>query len=328
MKKHTPGPWLVEEGTTIIWSNNCYDAGTNNVGCIVARAAHPVSPKASRPTADERVANAYLIAAAPDLKAELERLHEIVADAVARGMIESCPEVCAALHCSASAINKSGGYSDDQNHSPAPPPEPAKAKDCRYGRMAMECAWPDCHCNNGEDDSAAESPLAKIAREMREGTARFPMADGSFTGAKIPEPAKADDWGELSVRIAEAVLLDLGIGFEPSHDPGADRRRDRLCALIDPMLTTPPTAPAAARSAAEEWEPTHRHVKRGSFYRVIGEADAQVNEDGMTVGGKGARVLCDGDALIIYEGANGKMWARFPDEFNDGRFVALPGEEA
>ena len=74
MSKHTPGPWRVEIGTTVIWTDNAYDPGTNNVGCIVARAAQPYSWKGSRPTADEQIANAHLIAAAPDMLAALKRL--------------------------------------------------------------------------------------------------------------------------------------------------------------------------------------------------------------------------------------------------------------
>lgn len=80
--------------------------------------------------------------------------------------------------------------------------------------------------------------------------------------------AEAEDFGALSVRIVETVLLNLGIGFDASREPGADRRRDRLCRLIDPLL------PLADKGEAEGWRPTHQHVKRGSTYRVIGEAEA------------------------------------------------------
>ena len=72
--KHTPGPWRVEAGTTVIWSDNAYDAGANNVGCIVARAAQPQTWKACRPTADEQVHNACLIAAAPEMLGALKGL--------------------------------------------------------------------------------------------------------------------------------------------------------------------------------------------------------------------------------------------------------------
>lgn len=72
--KWTSGPWRVEEGTTVIWSDNAYDPGTNCVGCIVARAAQPPSWRGSRPTEDEQEANAHLIASAPDLYEALKAL--------------------------------------------------------------------------------------------------------------------------------------------------------------------------------------------------------------------------------------------------------------
>jgi len=63
----------------------------------------------------------------------------------------------------------------------------------------------------------------------------------------------------------------------------------------------------------------YRHVKRGTVYTVIGEAELQV-------------AVCnpvEGDLLTIYRGDDGKLWARFRDEFLDGRFepVAHPAPE-
>jgi hypothetical protein len=84
MRKFTPGRWKVEEGTTVIWSTNCFDPGTNSVGCIVARGAQPVTWKASRPTADEQDANCRLIAAAPCMYAELETAAGVLEDIAAR----------------------------------------------------------------------------------------------------------------------------------------------------------------------------------------------------------------------------------------------------
>lgn len=70
-----------------------------------------------------------------------------------------------------------------------------------------------------------------------------------------------------------------------------------------------------AACAAEAWNPTHRHVKRGSTYRVVGEARVQVAHD--------FRSLREDDRLTVYQGEDGQLWARFTDEFNDGRFVAI-----
>lgn len=63
------------------------------------------------------------------------------------------------------------------------------------------------------------------------------------------------------------------------------------------------------------------HVKRGTTYDVIGEAEMQIAKPtGYTDRDKGYRFIMEGDNLTIYKGEDGKLWARFPDEFNDGRF--------
>lgn len=60
-----------------------------------------------------------------------------------------------------------------------------------------------------------------------------------------------------------------------------------------------------------DWNPTHRHVKRGTSYEVIGEAELQqASRFGPT----------EGDRLTIYRGEDGKLWARASSEFEDGRF--------
>lgn len=67
MTGYTPGPWVNEEETKIIWSKNMYDSAINAVGCIVARVAGPPNFKAYRPTVAEQYANAQLISAAPEM---------------------------------------------------------------------------------------------------------------------------------------------------------------------------------------------------------------------------------------------------------------------
>ena len=86
------------------------------------------------------------------------------------------------------------------------------------------------------------------------------------------------------------------------------------------------------REAAEGWRPTHRHKKRGSTYRVIGEAEAQVSAGGWKfptkTGVQYVRPIQDGDHITVYQGQGGELWARFSDEFNDGRFEVLPAPPA
>lgn len=57
-----------------------------------------------------------------------------------------------------------------------------------------------------------------------------------------------------------------------------------------------------------EWKATHRHLKSGGEYRVIGN-------------GRHSETL---DPLTVYQGRDGTIWARPRVMFEDGRFEALP----
>ena len=81
----TPGPWRVEEGTTLVWGAcNPDDQTTYGMGFPVAEAVwRRAWSKQDRPDEAEQVANAYLIAAAPRLykalesaRLQIEYLHE------------------------------------------------------------------------------------------------------------------------------------------------------------------------------------------------------------------------------------------------------------
>jgi len=58
---------------------------------------------------------------------------------------------------------------------------------------------------------------------------------------------------------------------------------------------------------------THRHKKRGSSYKVVGEARLQFS----------VTIPQDGDMLVLYQGEDGVFSVRHPTEFNDGRFEKL-----
>jgi hypothetical protein len=81
---------------------------------------------------------------------------------------------------------------------------------------------------------------------------------------------------------------------------------------------TPKSALAQIRAAlspapAGGWRPTHRHKKRGSTYRVVGEGRIQCD-----------MALKDMAYVTIYQGEKGDLWARPTLEFEDGRFEPLP----
>lgn len=102
-------------------------------------------------------------------------------------------------------------------------------------------------------------------------------------------------------------------------------------------------ATTAALSGARRF----KHLKRGSIYRMIGEATIQASKgslsdgdlvvvyqgesDGSTYRMIGAAIiqasngsLSDGDPVVVYQGeSDGAIWARAVAEFFDGRFEEL-----
>lgn len=67
-----------------------------------------------------------------------------------------------------------------------------------------------------------------------------------------------------------------------------------------------------ALRADQKWEPTHRHLKRGSSYQVIGSAVLQTAEP-----------IHDAHAMTVYVSENGALWVRPTTEFNDDRFEQI-----
>ncbi|KTS02522.1 hypothetical protein SB2_25580 [Methylobacterium radiotolerans] len=63
-----------------------------------------------------------------------------------------------------------------------------------------------------------------------------------------------------------------------------------------------------------------RHLKRGTEYEVLGEAELQIASVDML--NRPLR-LSEGARLTVYRGSDGKLWARETDEFRDGRFKTI-----
>jgi len=66
---HTPGPWRIEQDTTLIWGAcDPSDNSTRGMGYPIAECrTTPISNWANGPNCDEAEATARLISAAPDL---------------------------------------------------------------------------------------------------------------------------------------------------------------------------------------------------------------------------------------------------------------------
>lgn len=107
---------------------------------------------------------------------------------------------------------------------------------------------------------------------------------------------------EVIKRVEEAVL-DLEIVSRNGAFLGGTCRSARLAADLRRLL----------KEVGGGWRPTHRHVKRGTEYEVLGTACVQT-----------ASPLTDEEVVIVYQDAEGVTWIRRPSEFNDSRFEAIP----
>lgn len=98
---------------------------------------------------------------------------------------------------------------------------------------------------------------------------------------------------------------------EPAKPPSPQEPRYSAVTTAHKIATEKMTTLRGALSPrpAKEGERV-RHVKRGSTYRVIGEAEVQC-----------AVMVEEGDRLTVYRcDTDGKLWARPTAEFRDGRF--------
>lgn len=87
----------------------------------------------------------------------------------------------------------------------------------------------------------------------------------------------------------------------------------------------------AFRNARQRCEPvakaTHRHVKTGGEYTLLGIGRMQAKQHWVELGMQGDGDPLDMREVAIYRGADSKLWVRPREEFEDGRFVALTSSE-
>ena len=136
----------------------------------------------------------------------------------------------------------------------------------------------------------------------------------------------------VSGRGAGARVEDTGRGVEAAPDQGLQSAaaivgtvigdadvslRDRrfLTVPVGPRLPEGTSMPASS-SHQEIQGTTVRHRKRGTTYKIIAKATLQTTMP-----------IADEAAVVIYQGEDGRLWARPVDEFFDGRFeaIASPG---
>lgn len=85
-----------------------------------------------------------------------------------------------------------------------------------------------------------------------------------------------------------------------------------LADAIAALSLSPP--PPAEPKADGGWQPTHRHMTRGSLVKVLFEANGQFVLHNPT------DPVYDDKPFIVYEHEDGSRWVRPMDEFYDGRF--------
>lgn len=89
-------------------------------------------------------------------------------------------------------------------------------------------------------------------------------------------------------------------------------------------IATAIRAISAEPAPGEQRQTTHRHVKRGTEYQLIGIGKVQA-EDWYTSKNENTRTI-DMREVVIYRSVDdGSLWVRPREEFDDGRFITLPG---
>lgn len=145
---------------------------------------------------------------------------------------------------------------------------------------------------------------------------------GDFVGANALEQAKAAAQEDFERRVRECIVTK-------PVDVAAVRELRKIWYIRD--LTTDDFDKAEAMLSAlsaepapgEQWQPTHRHVKRGTEYQLIGTGKMQA-ENWATYSDENGYENADMQEVAIYRGDDSKLWVRPIAEFNDGRFVDLP----
>ncbi|CAN7303307.1 hypothetical protein LJR164_001581 [Phenylobacterium sp. LjRoot164] len=106
-----------------------------------------------------------------------------------------------------------------------------------------------------------------------------------------------------------ARIIDPWAMDRAECDPETEAAREEALTKADAILALFSSSPTV-----EGWRPTHRHVKRGTTYKIIAEGLFQTAE----------QAIWDETPLTIYCGEDGSYWARPTTEFRDGRFEPLP----
>lgn len=120
-----------------------------------------------------------------------------------------------------------------------------------------------------------------------------------------PDKPKAVEAREMVARIIDPALAS-------QHDSGHLNAwgHENWAAVL---MKADQIIAALSAAGGREWRPTHRHVKRGTVYKLVSSAVLQTEKP-----------VGDNKFLALYQGEDGLYWVRPADEFTDGRFEELP----
>jgi len=152
--------------------------------------------------------------------------------------------------------------------------------------------------------------------------------------ASSPEPAR--DRAERRVAELQAAGLHTLSDIERAQSSGERAGKPKTIGVIAHIdhsehALTAAIAALSRPQADDGWRPTHRHVKRGSEYMLLGIGKMQTQgwlQELVLNGHVEARTSVDMREVAIYRGSDGSLWARPIEDFNDGRFEALPSAPA
>lgn len=158
------------------------------------------------------------------------------------------------------------------------------------------------------DDGLAYIHLTN--REAREILSAKPAPNSTRTGAAETEEA-------VEAAASEREVLRKAVSNALHDNQFLDGWPEMVDPVVEAVLAARPEAPSDAG-----WRERVRHVKRGTEYEVLGEAEAQVSKGESNRFGEW-RALYERDKLTVYRGSDGKLRCRFPDEMRDGRFETI-----
>lgn len=162
------------------------------------------------------------------------------------------------------------------------------------------------------------------------------QAENSRLSAALAE-AKAQarrDAFEVAAQEAKHQARAMRMAGIPSEINDIRANAVMTVALALEVLATAPAETEKPETGEAKLERV-RHLKRGTEYEVLGEAEVQVATGSHKIWLKGAdtsseyaaipaRLAHDGEEITVYrDPKSGKLWCRFTDEFRDGRFETI-----